>query len=122
MAALSDWCCALFIAAALSISSLPVISKILSDMGLMRRDFGQLTLAAGMANDVVGWIALGVIAGMAEAGDIKLGKLALTMFGLAVFFGVAFTVGQRGVDHLLRQVRSSGNDPLTAWPSLSARR
>ena len=45
---------ALFMAAALSISSLPVMAKILSEMNLLRRDFGQLTLAAGMVNDVVG--------------------------------------------------------------------
>ena len=55
---------ALFVAAALSISSLPVIAKILGEMGLMRRNFGQLTLAAGMANDVIGWVALGLIAGL----------------------------------------------------------
>jgi Kef-type K+ transport system membrane component KefB len=59
---------ALFIAAALSISSLPVIAKILSELGMTRRNFGQLTLAAGMANDVIGWLILGVIASMARQG------------------------------------------------------
>lgn len=103
---------ALFIAAALSISSLPVIAKILSEMGLMRRNFGQLTLAAGMANDVIGWIALGFIAGLAQAGGVKLDKLAFTVIGVIVFFGLAFTVGQRAVDHALRNVRSKGDDPL----------
>ena len=103
---------ALFIAAALSISSLPVIAKILSEMGLMRRNFGQLTLAAGMANDVIGWIALGFIAGLAQAGGVKLDKLAFTVIGVIVFFGLAFTVGQRAVDRALRNVRSRGDDPL----------
>jgi Kef-type K+ transport system membrane component KefB/nucleotide-binding universal stress UspA family protein len=103
---------ALFIAAALSISSLPVIAKILSEMGLMRRNFGQLTLAAGMANDVIGWIALGFIAGLAQAGGVKLDKLAFTVVGVAIFFGLAFTVGQRAVDRALRNVRSKGDDPL----------
>lgn len=103
---------ALFIAAALSISSLPVIAKILSEMGLMRRNFGQLTLAAGMANDVIGWIALGFIAGLAQAGGVKLDKLAFTVIGVAVFFGLAFTVGQRMVDRALRNVRANGDDPL----------
>ncbi len=103
---------ALFIAAALSISSLPVIAKILSEMGLMRRNFGQLTLAAGMANDVIGWIALGFIAGLAQAGGVEVGKLAFTVIGVIVFFGLAFTVGQRAVDHALRNVRSKGDDPL----------
>lgn len=100
---------ALFIAAALSISSLPVIAKILSEMGLMRRNFGQLTLAAGMANDVIGWILLGFIAGLARGG-LKFDKLAITLIGLAVFFVLAFTVGQRLVDESLKKVRRMGDD------------
>ncbi|HEU5084144.1 MAG TPA: cation:proton antiporter [Acidimicrobiales bacterium] len=96
---------ALFLAAALSISSLPVIAKILSDMGFMRRDFGQLTLACGMANDVVGWVVLGVVAGLAQAGSIEIGSIVTTLAGLAVFFAVAFTLGQRLLDGVLRHLR-----------------
>lgn len=103
---------ALFFAAALSISSLPVIAKILSEMGLMRRDFGQLTLAAGMANDVVGWIGLGFIAGLAQAGEVKLDKLSFTVIGVVAFFALAFSVGQRLVDESLRRARSANGDPL----------
>ena len=47
-----------------------------------------------MANDVIGWVALGLIAGLAQAGGLKLDKLAFTVVGLIVFFVVAFTVGQ----------------------------
>ncbi|HYZ36483.1 MAG TPA: cation:proton antiporter [Pseudonocardiaceae bacterium] len=96
---------ALFIAAALSISSLPVIAKILSELGMTRRNFGQLTLAAGMANDVIGWLILGVIASMARSGSIHVGDLAVAVIGMVVFLGLAFTLGQRGVDRLLRRVR-----------------
>ena len=103
---------ALFIAAALSISSLPVIAKILTDMGFLRRNFGQLTLAAGMANDVVGWILLGLVAGLAQAGGIELDNLAITLGGVFLFFLGAFTIGQRGVDVALRRVREGGDDPV----------
>ncbi len=105
---------ALFLAAALSISSLPVIAKILGDMGFMRRDFGQLTLAAGMANDVIGWVVLGVVAGLAQAGQIDLGAIASTLLGLAVFFLLAFTVGQRALDWSLTRLRLSGAAPGAA--------
>lgn len=96
---------AAFLATALSISSLPVIAKILREMGLMRRNFGQMILAAGTANDLVGWILLGIVAGLAQAGGIAVGHLALTLGGMAVFLAAALTVGQRAVDALLRQVR-----------------
>jgi len=96
---------ALFVGAALSISSLAVAGQVLSELGLMRRNFGQVTLAAGMANDVVGWVILGVVAALAAAGDISLGPLAVTVVGIAVLYGGGLTVGQRLVDQLLRQVR-----------------
>ena len=105
---------ALFIAAALSISSLPVIAKILGEMGLMRRNVGQLTLAAGMANDVMGWIILGLVAGLAQADSIEVDQLAMTLGGVVLFFAAAFTVGQKLVDFSLRRVRMAGDDPVKA--------
>ena len=109
---------ALFIAAALAISSLPVMAKILAEMNLLRRDFGQLTLAAGMVNDVVGWILLGAVAGLAAAGEIEVGALTTTIGGVALFFLLAFTVGQRLLDLILREVRRRGNDPVSAGAGL----
>lgn len=96
---------ALFIGAALSISSLAVAGQVLSELGFMRRNFGQVTLAAGMANDVVGWVILGVVAALAAAGEITLGPLAVTVVGIAVIYGGGLTVGQRLVDRILREVR-----------------
>ncbi len=101
---------ALFIAAALSISSLPVIAKILTELGMLRRNFAQITLAAAMVNDVVGWIVLGVIAGMASSGSADLGRLGFTLVGLVAFLGASLTLGQRAVDRLLLNVRQSGDN------------
>lgn len=97
---------ALFIATALSISSLPVVAKILSELGLLRRNFGQINLAAGMANDMVGWIMLGIISGLAASGSIAVGHVAITLAGMIGFLAVAFLVGQPIVDALLRRTRS----------------
>ena len=96
----------LFIGAALAISSLPVIAKILSEMRLTRRNFGQIILASGMANDVVGWILLGALAGAAKSGSFKPGHLAMVVAAmLAVLVGM-LTVGQRAVDAVLRWARA----------------
>ena len=99
---------ALFVAAALSVSALAVIAKILSELGLMRRDFGQITVAAGMANDVVGWVMLAVFAGFATSGSVSLSAVLKTVLGLAAFLALAMTVGQRVVDRSLRWVRRDG--------------
>ncbi|MDW3219188.1 MAG: cation:proton antiporter [Acidimicrobiales bacterium] len=99
---------ALFVAAALSVSALAVIAKILSELGLMRRDFGQITVAAGMANDVVGWVMLAVFAGFAVSGEVSLSAVLKTVVGLAAFLAIAMTLGQRAVDRALRWVRRDG--------------
>src|SRR5437660_3507795 len=52
---------AVFLGVALCVSAIPVIAKTLMDMKLMHRDVGQLTLAAGMVDDAVGWFLLSVV-------------------------------------------------------------
>jgi Kef-type K+ transport system membrane component KefB len=95
----------LFLATGLTISSLPVIATILSELRLLRRDFGQLTIAAGMANDVVGWVLLGLIAGLVATGEFVLGEFVTTLLGLVVFLALAAALGQRIVDRVLLALR-----------------
>src|SRR5688572_14753661 len=95
---------ALFMGTALGISALPVIAKILSDLDLMRRNIAQVLLAAAMADDIAGWILLGVVAGLAQSGSLDAGRLLFTIGGLGLFLAFAFTLGQRLVDALLRGV------------------
>lgn len=109
---------ALFLATALTISSLPVIAKILTELRLLRRNFGQLTLACAMANDVIGWILLGLIAGLASSGRLDLGNLATTVAGLVLFLVIAATIGQRIVDAVLLAMRRK-NIGLGGWVSMS---
>ena len=99
---------ALFLATALTISSLPVIAKILGELRLLRRNFGQLTLAVGMANDVIGWVLLGLIAGLAGSGEFDLERLATVVIGLLVLLSAAVLVGQRVFDAILHQMRRQG--------------
>ncbi|WP_247002765.1 cation:proton antiporter [Halosolutus gelatinilyticus] len=87
----------LFVAVAMSISAIPVIAKILMDMGQIRRNFGQITLAAGMINDTVGWILLALVAGLERTGQVELSSIGGTILSLAIILGVGFTIGQRVV-------------------------
>ena len=48
----------LFIGTALAITAFPVLCRILSELNLLRSNVGVTTLAAGIGNDVVGWILL----------------------------------------------------------------
>ena len=99
----------LFVALAVSVSALAVVAKILSDLGLMRRDFGQITVAVGMANDIVGWLLLGVLTGVAAAGGVSAVDILISVGGLLLFLVLALTAGQWLVDRWLRRSRRSSD-------------
>lgn len=105
---------ALFLGTALGISALPVIAKVLSDLDLMRRNAAQIIVAAAMANDLAGWVLLGVVAGLAQSGHVDVQGLALTTIGLVAFLLFAFRPGQRLVDAMLRGVRVRRSGALGA--------
>lgn len=73
-----------FLATAMAISAMPVISRILLDLNLLKRNIGVLTLSAGVVDDTTGWLILSVIAG-AATGGVAPGALAWTLAGLAAF-------------------------------------
>ena len=106
---------AAFIAVALSISALPVVAKILMDMNLMRRNIGQVIVAAGMANDLIGWILLGTLAGVVTSGTVELGKLATTVAAMALFIAGMLTIGQRAVDAALRRARQGSTQSVSGF-------
>ncbi len=104
----APWLFAAFFALALSVSALPVVGKILADLGVMRRDFAQVTLAAAMAKDAVGWLILAVLSGIA-VGGVVLSQIGISFGGLAVFVVAMLTVGRRALDRLFRFTLSRGS-------------
>lgn len=99
---------ALFIAVAVSISSLPVVAKILADMNLMRRNIGQVIVASATANDLVGLLFLGTVTGIFTSGSLDLGQLGVTAVAVLVFLALALTLGQRTADIVLRRAHGAG--------------
>ena len=94
----------LFIATAMSISAVPVIAKVLMDLQLIRRDIGQITLAAGMTDDTIGWILLSVVSGLASSGKFDINTVIAAVSGAVLFLGIAFTLGRIVVDQVLRWI------------------
>ena len=102
-----------FFALALSVSALPVVAKILQDLGYLRRNFGQITLAAGMTMDSVGWLILAALSGIAQDG-FKPEELAKSFGGLIVFLVFAATAGRWLIDRLFRFVMARGSSVTAA--------
>lgn len=105
---------ALFLAVALALSAIPVLAKILADMGLMRTRFGQAALAAGMIDDILGWTLLGIVSSLAAAGSLSVGNVAFTIGSVVVFFVATIAVARPVARWSLRvvQERFGGRDMM----------
>jgi Kef-type K+ transport system membrane component KefB len=85
----------LFLATALSISAIPIIAKILMDLGLLRTGVGQTILGAAIVNDLVGWVFFAVILSTLNATAHGQGSVTATVI-LTVSFAVAcLALGRR---------------------------
>ena len=102
-----------FLALSLSVSALPVVAKILQDLGYLRRNFGQVTLAAGMTMDAVGWLILAALSGIALDG-FRPDRLAVSFGGLMIFLVASFTVIRWVLDRLFRNVMARGSSVTAA--------
>jgi Kef-type K+ transport system membrane component KefB len=72
----------LFIGVALAITALPVLARILTELGLLRDRVGVIVLAAGIGNDLLGWVLLALCVTLANAAD-----------GINAFYIVLMLVG-----------------------------
>ncbi|EPS44644.1 hypothetical protein H072_1381 [Dactylellina haptotyla CBS 200.50] len=59
----------LFVGVAFSITAFPVLCRILTELKLLRTNVGVIVLAAGVGNDVVGWILLALTVALVNAGS-----------------------------------------------------
>ena len=92
---------ALFVATAMSISAIPVIARILMDLGLYKTRVGMVVLSAAMADDTIGWVVLAIVAGLASGG-LHASSIIGTILFTILFVGLAFTLGQGLVSAALR--------------------
>jgi Kef-type K+ transport system membrane component KefB/nucleotide-binding universal stress UspA family protein len=101
----------LLIAAAMAVSSLPVIARLMSEMHLTRRNVGQLSIATATVNDGVGFVVLALAIALVSGGGST--KLVIAVVGLVGLVGVLGTLGQRVLDAALRRSRRHGPDIST---------
>ncbi|MEU8259823.1 cation:proton antiporter [Micromonospora sp. NPDC048999] len=108
------WVFALFLGVAMCVSAIPVIAKTLTDMRLLHRDIGQLTLAAGTVDDAVGWLLLSIVSAAATVG-VGAGAISRSAAYLVAFLALAATAGRVLVRFVLtRAARSPQAGPTLA--------
>ena len=102
---------AICIGTALSISALPIIGRILLDLGLMRSDVGVVVMTSAAVNDLLGWSVFALLPGAVGSGSFPArGAIMWCAVGGAVL--VVLGPGRWAGRLLLRRLRM----PLI-WPS-----
>src|SRR5713101_4416833 len=93
---------ALFMATALSISSVKIVAMVIMEVDFMRRNIGQLILASAIIDDTIGWIILAMISGIAAEGTLNVKGVSFTVGGTLIFLALSFTFGRKIVAHVIR--------------------
>jgi Kef-type K+ transport system membrane component KefB len=101
---------ALFMGTAMAITALPVIVRILMDIGLFKSRMGLLVVSSAMIDDTVGWLIFSVILGMIGTGNgsMPIIQTILLTLGFAVFM---LTIGRGVVNRILPWINKK-----LAWP------
>lgn len=107
---IGQWGGALLLGTALAISALPVIARVLMDLGLAREEFGALVLAAATLDDLVGWsLFAAILATFAPGAHVR--APWLTMVLIFAFAALLLTLGRAMATRWRDWVRERVN-----WP------
>jgi Kef-type K+ transport system membrane component KefB len=86
---------ALFMAAVMTISAMPVAARALHDLNLLKADVGFLIMSALAVNDIIGWVLFTIILSFFTQAELQVGSV-VTIFTATIGFAVlALTAGRR---------------------------
>jgi Kef-type K+ transport system membrane component KefB len=100
----------LVIGIAMAVTSIPVISKIFLDLGLLQTRFARLVLGVAVVEDVFLWAVLAIATALVRTSSAPAGEIAAHTAVTFAYFGVGLAVLPR----LLRRIGNSRYNILVA--------
>jgi Kef-type K+ transport system membrane component KefB len=82
----------ILVAIAVAITSIPVISKIFIDLGIINTRFAKIVLSTAMIQDVILWLTLAIATGMVSSEVVSIYSILLMVLVPVSFFGVALWI------------------------------
>lgn len=86
----SDLSMAIIVCISIAVTSIPVISKMFIDLGIIHSRFAKVVLATSTIQDLILWVALGIAIKVASEGDTPIYSIALISI---VFLGGSLFIG-----------------------------
>ena len=100
---------ALFLSAALSISSTAIIVKVLEETGKIKKESSILVLGILIVEDIIAVILIASLKSYALVGDISIESVIVTLVIAAGLFAATFTAGRKIIPKLVDRVASAEN-------------
>ncbi len=98
----------LVVGIAAAVTSIPVISRIFHDMGILQTRFARLVLSVAVFEDVALWAVLAVATALAKSGIVPKKTIALEVSLTLVYFALGLTLFPR----LLARLHASRINPF----------
>jgi Kef-type K+ transport system membrane component KefB len=89
----------IIIAVGTAVTSVPVISKIFSDLKILQTRFARLVLGVAVLEDIVLWLALAVATGIAANTHLKPREMSIHLLSTVAFFVLGMTIIPRVIKH-----------------------
>jgi Kef-type K+ transport system membrane component KefB len=103
---------ALFCGTALAITALPILGRIMLELGLERSALGAIAISAAAIDDVIGWLLLAAVSALAMA-NFSAGGFALKLSLLAGYIGICVALVRPALRHAIRRANpTAGRLPL----------
>jgi len=103
---------ALFLAAALSISSTAIIVKVLEEMGRMKEDSSTLVLGILIVEDVIAVILISSLQSVALVGSVSIESVVIVLLVAIGLIAGTLLIGLRIIPHLIDRVAALENREL----------
>lgn len=100
----------LFMGTSMAITALPVIARILMDLGIFKSRMGMLVISSAMITDIIGWLIFSVVLGMIGKGHQNM-SLSYTIVLTISFTAIMLTLGRGLINRILPWVNKK-----MAWP------
>ncbi len=92
----------LVVGIAAAVTSIPVISKILHDLGILHTRFARLVLSVAVLEDIVLWAVLAIATALARSSAVPQREIAYHVMATLLYFGAGLTIAPRLLRRLNR--------------------
>jgi Kef-type K+ transport system membrane component KefB/mannitol/fructose-specific phosphotransferase system IIA component (Ntr-type) len=111
---------ALFMAAVMTTSAMPVAARALHEVNLSKTDLGFLILSALSVNDIIGWVLFTLVLGFSTQAEAGAGKILMVLGAIAGFTAICLSIGQRLTSIAISGIKRRGMpEPATALTFIS---